>query len=180
MLTTPASYSGPGPKPSDTRSDHDLFLARAHRARPVAAPSLALAEVSRIAASSKTNSQCAPLDLLGAAARTQSAATTNFAGPTCIRLGHASGFHRRSEFAGRRHLVRRSGSKAAARDHRRRGRAGCDGRDQALLREVPSRLPCRRTQRLARYCAAPACRAASKAASQRQWLAKPENRDYFT
>jgi hypothetical protein len=30
-----------------------------------------------------------------------------------------------------------------------------------------------------RYCAAPACRAASKAASQRRWLAKPENRDYF-
>ena len=30
-----------------------------------------------------------------------------------------------------------------------------------------------------RYCTAPACRAASKAASQRQWLAKPENRDYF-
>ena len=30
-----------------------------------------------------------------------------------------------------------------------------------------------------RYCAAPACRAASKAASQRRWLAKPQNRDYF-
>jgi len=30
-----------------------------------------------------------------------------------------------------------------------------------------------------RYCTAPACRAASKATSQRQWLAKPENRDYF-
>lgn len=30
-----------------------------------------------------------------------------------------------------------------------------------------------------RYCAAPACRAASKAASQRRWLTKPENRDYF-
>jgi hypothetical protein len=29
------------------------------------------------------------------------------------------------------------------------------------------------------YCTAPACRAASKAASQRRWLAKPENRDYF-
>jgi hypothetical protein len=29
------------------------------------------------------------------------------------------------------------------------------------------------------YCAAPACRAASKAASQRRWLAKPENREYF-
>ena len=30
-----------------------------------------------------------------------------------------------------------------------------------------------------RYCQAPACRAASKAASQRRWLDKPENRDYF-
>ena len=30
-----------------------------------------------------------------------------------------------------------------------------------------------------RYCKAPACRAASKAASQRRWLDKPENRDYF-
>lgn len=30
-----------------------------------------------------------------------------------------------------------------------------------------------------RYCAASACRAASKAVSQRRWLAKPENRDYF-
>jgi hypothetical protein len=30
-----------------------------------------------------------------------------------------------------------------------------------------------------RYCAAPACRAASKSASQQRWLAKPENRDYF-
>jgi len=29
------------------------------------------------------------------------------------------------------------------------------------------------------YCQAPACRAASKAASQRRWLAKPENADYF-
>ena len=30
-----------------------------------------------------------------------------------------------------------------------------------------------------RYCAAPICRAASKAASQARWLAAPENRDYF-
>jgi hypothetical protein len=30
-----------------------------------------------------------------------------------------------------------------------------------------------------RYCSAPACRAASKAASQARWLATPENRDYF-
>jgi hypothetical protein len=30
-----------------------------------------------------------------------------------------------------------------------------------------------------RYCGASACRAASKAASQRRWLGKPENRDYF-
>ena len=29
-----------------------------------------------------------------------------------------------------------------------------------------------------RYCSAPACKAASKRASQAKWLAKPENRDY--
>ena len=29
------------------------------------------------------------------------------------------------------------------------------------------------------YCSEPACRAASKAASQARWLARPENRDYF-
>lgn len=29
------------------------------------------------------------------------------------------------------------------------------------------------------YCSEAACRRASKAASQRRWLAKPENRDYF-
>jgi len=29
------------------------------------------------------------------------------------------------------------------------------------------------------YCSAAACRAASKAASQARWLAKPENRNYF-
>ena len=31
-----------------------------------------------------------------------------------------------------------------------------------------------------RYCSKPACRQASKAASQRRWLQKPDNRDYFT
>ena len=30
-----------------------------------------------------------------------------------------------------------------------------------------------------RYCAKRACRAAGKAARQRRWLAKPQNRDYF-
>jgi hypothetical protein len=30
------------------------------------------------------------------------------------------------------------------------------------------------------YCSTPACRQASKAASQRRWLQKPGNRDYFT
>jgi hypothetical protein len=30
-----------------------------------------------------------------------------------------------------------------------------------------------------RYCSAPACRAASKAASQARWLAVPENQSYF-
>ena len=29
------------------------------------------------------------------------------------------------------------------------------------------------------YCSKPACRRASKAASQRRWLGKPQNRDYF-
>jgi hypothetical protein len=29
------------------------------------------------------------------------------------------------------------------------------------------------------YCLASTCRAASKAASQARWLAKPENQDYF-
>jgi hypothetical protein len=36
-----------------------------------------------------------------------------------------------------------------------------------------------RNVRHQRYCSSPACRQASKAASQRQWLAQPENRDYF-
>jgi hypothetical protein len=30
-----------------------------------------------------------------------------------------------------------------------------------------------------KYCFKPECRQASKAASQRQWLNKPENQDYF-
>jgi hypothetical protein len=36
-----------------------------------------------------------------------------------------------------------------------------------------------RNRRHQRYCSAYACRAASKAASQARWLAKPENQDYF-
>ena len=30
-----------------------------------------------------------------------------------------------------------------------------------------------------RYCSEPVCRKAAKAASQKRWLNKPENRDYF-
>ena len=40
-------------------------------------------------------------------------------------------------------------------------------------------VPDARNVRHQRYCSEAACRQASKAASQRQWLAKPENRDYF-
>jgi hypothetical protein len=36
-----------------------------------------------------------------------------------------------------------------------------------------------RNLRHQRYCTAEACRKASKTASQRRWLSKPENRDYF-
>jgi hypothetical protein len=36
-----------------------------------------------------------------------------------------------------------------------------------------------RTRLLQKYCPEPQCRAASKKASQRRWLHKPENRDYF-
>ena len=36
-----------------------------------------------------------------------------------------------------------------------------------------------RNRRHQRYCSAPACRAASKTASQARWLAKPENQSYF-
>src|SRR6516225_1311999 len=44
---------------------------------------------------------------------------------------------------------------------------------QRLFRPDP------RNRRHQRYCAAPRCRAASKAASQARWLAAPENQDYF-
>jgi len=37
--------------------------------------------------------------------------------------------------------------------------------------------PRNRTRQL--YCSAPVCRAASKAASQARWRAKPENQGYF-
>ena len=37
--------------------------------------------------------------------------------------------------------------------------------------------PCNRRHQ--RYCSEPACRAASKAASQARWFAQPANRDYF-
>jgi hypothetical protein len=40
-------------------------------------------------------------------------------------------------------------------------------------------LPDPRNVRHQRYCSQAACRQASKAASQRRWLDKPENRDYF-
>ena len=43
----------------------------------------------------------------------------------------------------------------------------------ALFRPDP------RNVRHQRYCSAPACRQASEAASQRQWLSQPENQDYF-
>ena len=36
-----------------------------------------------------------------------------------------------------------------------------------------------RNLRHQRFCSKPPCRRASKAASQRRWLAKPDNRDYF-
>ena len=36
-----------------------------------------------------------------------------------------------------------------------------------------------RNLRHQRYCAEPACRKASKAASQARWLAKPQNEGYF-
>jgi hypothetical protein len=40
-------------------------------------------------------------------------------------------------------------------------------------------LPDPRNLRHQHYCSKPACRCASKAASQRRWLSKAENRDYF-
>ena len=36
-----------------------------------------------------------------------------------------------------------------------------------------------RNRRHQKYCSAPACRAASKSASQAKWLSKPQNQDYF-
>jgi hypothetical protein len=44
-------------------------------------------------------------------------------------------------------------------------------------RHLFHRHPRTRTQQ--RFCSAPACRAASKKASQQRWLRKPENQDYF-
>jgi hypothetical protein len=41
-------------------------------------------------------------------------------------------------------------------------------------------FPDRRNVKRQRYCSALACRRASKAASQAAWLAKPENRGYFS
>jgi hypothetical protein len=40
-------------------------------------------------------------------------------------------------------------------------------------------FPDPRNQTRQHYCSQPACRQASKAASQRRWLSKPGNRDYF-
>lgn len=40
--------------------------------------------------------------------------------------------------------------------------------------------PDRRNRARQHYCSAPACRAASKTASQARWLAKPENQSYFS
>lgn len=37
-----------------------------------------------------------------------------------------------------------------------------------------------RNRRRQKYCLAPACRKASKAASQERWLGKPANQDYFS
>ena len=36
-----------------------------------------------------------------------------------------------------------------------------------------------RNARHQKYCSEPSCRKASKVASRRAWLAKPENQDYF-
>jgi hypothetical protein len=40
-------------------------------------------------------------------------------------------------------------------------------------------LPDPRNATRQRYCSKPQCRKASKTASQKRWLDKPENRDYF-
>jgi len=52
--------------------------------------------------------------------------------------------------------------------------------------ELPKCLFCKksfladpRNARHQKYCCEPSCRKASKAASQRAWLAKPDNQDYF-
>ena len=41
-------------------------------------------------------------------------------------------------------------------------------------------IPDPRNIKRQKYCSNPPCRKASKAASQRRWLAKPENQDYFS
>src|SRR5271166_15921 len=41
-------------------------------------------------------------------------------------------------------------------------------------------LPDRRNLHHQRYCAKPACRRQSKAESQRRWVQKPENQNYFS
>ena len=41
-------------------------------------------------------------------------------------------------------------------------------------------IPDPRNTKRQKYCCAPQCRKASKAASQRRWLAKPENQGYFS
>ena len=40
-------------------------------------------------------------------------------------------------------------------------------------------IPDARNAKRQQYCGKPACRRASKAASQQRWLLKPENQDYF-
>ena len=40
-------------------------------------------------------------------------------------------------------------------------------------------VPDARNKGRQRYCSQPACQKASKAASQKRWLAKPENKNYF-
>lgn len=54
---------------------------------------------------------------------------------------------------------------------RKRTRACCHCREEFV--------PDRRNRDRQRYCGRKECRAASKAASQRRWLNKPENRNYF-
>lgn len=55
---------------------------------------------------------------------------------------------------------------------------GCGDRRKCMCcRKLFSPDP--RNRRHQRYCSEPVCRAASKAASQARWLAKPENEGYF-